>query len=127
MLSSSPRLLELDKLLFWQSTMQRPEYARLPDTLKTPRITLLVAALATVLAVGCPDPSVRKQHLESGNSYFKQANYPAAIIEFRNAIQIDARFGAARKQLGEAYLRVGDARGSARSICPSLGPASERP
>jgi len=93
--------------------MQRPEYTRLPDTLKTPRITLLVAALATVLAVGCTDPLVRKQqYLESGNSYFKQANYPAAIIEFRNAIQIDARFGAARKQLGEAYLRVGDARGA---------------
>jgi Tfp pilus assembly protein PilF len=88
----------------------RSVYTRGPGTSK---ISLWAAAVAIVLTVGCTDPSVKKQqYLESGISYFDQANYPAAIIEFRNAIQIDARFGDARKRLGEAYLRVGDARGA---------------
>ena len=88
----------------------RSVYTRGPGT---PKISLWAAAVAIVLTVGCTDPSVKKQqYLESGISYFDQANYPAAIIEFRNAIQIDARFGDARKRLGEAYLLVGDARGA---------------
>ena len=66
-----------------------------------------------ILAAACTDPAVRKQrYFESGNRYFDQANYPAAIIEYRNAIKLDATFGEARKQLAEAYSRTGDTRGA---------------
>jgi tetratricopeptide (TPR) repeat protein len=74
------------------------------------------AAALSSLAVGCllalachADPSVRKQqHLESGHKYFAEGKYAYAIIEYRNAVDIDPSFGEARRQLAEAYARSGD-------------------
>jgi tetratricopeptide (TPR) repeat protein len=75
------------------------------------RWVFVLAVGVSVWAVGCSDPAAKKQRFfESGNRFFKEANYPSAIIEFRNAIQIDPRFGDARKQLAESYLHVGDGR-----------------
>ena len=78
--------------------------------------TLFVVAVLGValLAVACTtDPAVKKQqYLESGNRYFDQGKFAEAIVEYRNAIALDATFGQARKRLAESYLRVGNARGS---------------
>ncbi len=65
-----------------------------------------------VTALACTtDPAVRKQqYLESGNAYFDKAQYAQSIIEYRNAIEIDATFGEARKRLAEAYTRAGNDR-----------------
>jgi tetratricopeptide (TPR) repeat protein len=70
-------------------------------------LTLLLAAAG---AIACTtDPAVKKQqYFESGNSYFDKGELPAAIIEYRNAVDIDATFGAARKRLAEAYAKAGD-------------------
>ena len=76
------------------------------------------AAALNSLAVGClvavacnADPSLRKQqYLESGNKYLADGKYASAIIEYRNAVDIDPKFGEARKQLAEAYARSDDAR-----------------
>ena len=76
---------------------------------------LLTALLSvTVTALACTaDPAVLKQqYLDSGNQYFDQEKYAEAIIEYRNAIKIDATFGPARKQLAESYARAGNARGA---------------
>lgn len=69
----------------------------------------LIVLAAT--AAGCTgDPNVRKtRFLESGNRYFAEGNYAAAIIEYRNAVEIDTTFGEARKRLAEAYVRNNDA------------------
>src|SRR5262245_3838380 len=79
-----------------------------------PRHTVIVTLLGVAaIAVACTDPGVRKQQfLESGNRYFDQGKYSEAIIEYRNAIQIDATFGEARKRLAQAYLRTGNGRGA---------------
>jgi tetratricopeptide (TPR) repeat protein len=93
----------------------RMDSARLPAKSHSPRHTLLAALLgAAVIVAGCrADPAVkRQQYLESGNRYFDQAKYAEAIIEYRNAIGVDATFGQARKRLAESYARVGNARGS---------------
>ncbi|HEU4878212.1 MAG TPA: tetratricopeptide repeat protein [Gemmatimonadaceae bacterium] len=68
-------------------------------------------AVACLLALAChTDPSVRKQQsLEKGNKYFAEGKYSYAIIEYRNAVDIDPSFGEARKRLAEAYARSGDA------------------
>ena len=65
-------------------------------------------------AVGCrKNPDVAKQeYLKSGDAYVAQNRLPEAVIQYRNAIQQDPRFGIARRKLGDLYLRVGD-RGSA--------------
>lgn len=66
---------------------------------------------AWLLTLACTtDPSVRKQqYLQSGNEYFAEGKYSHAIIEYRNAVDLDATFGEARKRLAEAYARSGDA------------------
>ena len=69
-----------------------------------------IAALATSCST---DPAVKKQqYLVSGNRFFDEGNYSAAIIEYRNAVDLDARFGEARKKLALSYARTGDARGA---------------
>lgn len=76
------------------------------------------ASLATLLgiaivAVGCTSPEVKKQrYLESGNQYFDKGQFAEAIIEYRNAIAIDATLGLAHKRLAEAYVRTGNSRGA---------------
>jgi tetratricopeptide (TPR) repeat protein len=93
----------------------RMDSARLTVKSHVPRHMLLAALLgAAVIVAGCrADPAVkRQQYLESGNRYFDQGKYAEAIIEYRNAIGVDATFGQARKRLAESYARIGNARGS---------------
>ena len=58
--------------------------------------------------LGCErDPNVRKQKfLESGNHYFAKEEFPAAVVEFSNALQVDPSFGPAHFQLAECYLKM---------------------
>ena len=62
-----------------------------------------VAVLAG-LAVACSDPEAEKlRAFENGNQYFEQKRYPEAIVEYRNAVRADPRFGEARQKLADAY------------------------
>jgi tetratricopeptide (TPR) repeat protein len=74
------------------------------------RKAYFLLAIAAVAAAGCSgDPKARKaKFFESGNSYFTEGKYAHAIIEYRNAVDIDPTFGEARKRLAEAYVRSGD-------------------
>lgn len=65
-------------------------------------------------AGGCStDPNVAKQeHFARGEQYFADGKYAEAIIEYRNAVQLDAKFGQARYKLAQAYSRTGDVRGA---------------
>jgi tetratricopeptide (TPR) repeat protein len=78
--------------------------------------SVLVASLLAVMVGACgTDPQAAKQtHFARGQEYFAAKKYNEAIIELRNAVQIDARFGEARYQLAEAYAQVGDAEGAFR-------------
>jgi tetratricopeptide (TPR) repeat protein len=73
---------------------------------------LSLGAVIAVLLLGpacSKDPAARKQaFLQSGNKYFDAGQYRHAIIEYRNAVQIDPTFGAARVRLAEAYVRTGE-------------------
>jgi tetratricopeptide (TPR) repeat protein len=71
---------------------------------------LLACSLLTVTFTGCSrDPNVRKQkYLDSGERYAAEGKYREAVIQFRNAIQIDSRFAQAHYDLSQAYLKVGD-------------------
>ncbi len=82
----------------------------------TLRPVLVLLVFVTVAAAGCSrDPDVAKQeHFQRGEQYFSDGKYREAIIEYRNAVQLDARFGPARYKLAEAYVHVGDAQGAFR-------------
>jgi tetratricopeptide (TPR) repeat protein len=70
---------------------------------------LCVLILLAVTGIACTSPDVRKQrYFESGNRHFDNGEFPTAIIEYRNAVQVDATFGAARKRLAESYTKIGD-------------------
>jgi tetratricopeptide (TPR) repeat protein len=49
-----------------------------------------------------------------GQQYVAEGQWQAAIIEFRNVIQLDPQHGEARKALADAYMRVNDGPGALR-------------
>lgn len=73
-------------------------------------VLLQSLALLTMLLLACSrDPNVRKQkYLESGQRYFDEAAYIAASIQFKNALQVDPNFVAARYELALAYIQLQD-------------------
>jgi tetratricopeptide (TPR) repeat protein len=75
------------------------------------RISVLSCVLlSTPLALGCGfNADARKQaYLKSGNEYVEQSKFAEAVIEYRNAIQLDARYAEAHLKLAETYARLGD-------------------
>jgi tetratricopeptide (TPR) repeat protein len=69
---------------------------------------LAVTAAALMMTVSCStDPEVAKrEHFARGERYFEQQKYNEAIIEYRSAVQNDARYGEARARLAAAYVEV---------------------
>ena len=87
--------------------------------------------LALALLAGCSrDPNVRKQkYLQSGEKYLSKGKLNEAIIEFRNALEIDPRFAAAHYQLAHAYLRSKNPEAAYRELLEtvSLDPKNSDP
>lgn len=71
------------------------------------RLTLAACLMAT--AACSKDPAAQKQeYLKSGQEYVAAGKLREAVIEFRNALQIDPRFAEAQLQAAEAYAKLGD-------------------
>jgi tetratricopeptide (TPR) repeat protein len=72
---------------------------------------LAVVFAASLAAAGCrTDPEfARQEYLKSGDRYMAAGNVAEAIVQYRNAVQRDPRFGQARLKLAEAYIKNGDA------------------
>ena len=71
---------------------------------------LLVVAAACVAACSRDPETAKREYLASGDRYFAEKKYSEAIVEYRNALQRDAKFGDARMKLTDAYLATGDIR-----------------
>ena len=71
---------------------------------------LLAACASIPIVVSCSsDPEVRKvQYFERGNSYLASGKVAEAILEYRNALKIDTKYGPARFQLARALEQRGD-------------------
>jgi tetratricopeptide (TPR) repeat protein len=55
--------------------------------------------------VSCSDSeATKKAHFENGERLLKDNKYREAIVEFRNAVQQDEKFGEARLKLVDAYI-----------------------
>ncbi|HEY1308758.1 MAG TPA: tetratricopeptide repeat protein [Vicinamibacterales bacterium] len=77
----------------------------------TKRFSALPCLLAVLVALaGCTiDPNTKKtKFLESGDRYSKDGKLASAIIEYRNAVDVDPTWAKARQRLAEAYTRAGD-------------------
>src|SRR5581483_11215833 len=73
------------------------------------RLVLVLGFVAVFLAGCSRDPNVRKQkYFESGERYFNKGKYREAIIQYRNATEVDGAFAAAHYQLAQSYLKLQD-------------------
>src|SRR5689334_6318533 len=68
----------------------------------------LVLALLTCGCFGDPHAKILK-YTQSGDSYAAAGKLSEAVIEYRNAIQLDPRAAAVRVKLAEIYVQQGDA------------------
>ena len=77
---------------------------------------ILAISLLAALSVSCSrDPELAKrEYLASADQFVKQGKVKEAIIQYRNALVQDPRFGEARFKLAEAYAQDGDALRAAR-------------
>ncbi len=70
-------------------------------------------ALASValLWFGCADEASRiQEHLEKGEAYLEEEEFPSAVIEYKGALQLDPNLADAHYGLAKAYLRQNKAR-----------------
>ena len=74
-------------------------------------LTLLFIFVLCFVFQGCSTPEEKKErHYLKALEYIKQEKPKAAILELRNAIQIDEKYADARYQLGILYLEENEPR-----------------
>ncbi|MCL2459039.1 MAG: tetratricopeptide repeat protein [Desulfobulbus sp.] len=82
--------------------------------MKSNRLSFLAAfssfLLCSMLLAGCFGEKNKEEHYQKAMSYLQAQKDKEAIIELRNAIQIDPKYAQARYQLGLLYLKSGDPR-----------------
>ena len=62
---------------------------------------LLVVALVTTVLTACGSPEEKAaKFFKKGQALYEKGDYVKARLEFKNAIQIDRRFGEAHYMLG---------------------------
>ena len=76
----------------------------------------IVFIIVTFALSACSSDEEKKlSHLQKGNTYFEKGEYKSAQLEFKNALQIDAKYADAYEKLAETDLKLGDARGAFRA------------
>ena len=65
-----------------------------------------VALMLCVALAGCKGHTSESLNAE-GEALFKQGNYNGAIVHYKNALEKDPNFVAARYNLGLAYIETG--------------------
>lgn len=76
-------------------------------TPRTARFFALLGVLALSVVAGCQSDSEKLEGFMSrGDNYSEAERFEEAIIEYRNALQIDPNHAGAHESLAEAYLRT---------------------
>ncbi len=80
----------------------------------------VAAALGSVLCAGCStDPERAKvEYVKSGDRYAEQKQYGEAIVQYRNALQQDPKYGEAHYKLAQAFEHVGQIRSAGQEYRP---------
>ena len=82
------------------------------------RISLCTLAilLLTAAICGCPSNKVKKaRHLSRADAYVAQQDYKSAVIELKNAIQLDPKDADLPYRLGEVYMKMNEGKLAARA------------
>ncbi|HEX6623847.1 MAG TPA: tetratricopeptide repeat protein [Pyrinomonadaceae bacterium] len=71
-------------------------------------LLLVLIALFAASAASCTNPETAKaNHVSRGEAYLKERKWQEAVLEFRNAVQIDDKLAAAHWGLAQAYEQLG--------------------
>jgi putative PEP-CTERM system TPR-repeat lipoprotein len=84
-------------------------------------------AITLSLLVGCSQKT-SEEHLSAARQYVQQQNLEAAVVELKNAIQLEPRSATARFELGSLYLEQNDYDSAEKELNRALEyghPASE--
>ncbi len=71
------------------------------------RLVSTIAACAALAACSNPE-QVKKEHFANATRFLAEGKTQEAIVEYRNALKADGRYGEARLKLGEAYQTLGN-------------------
>lgn len=74
------------------------------------RMLWILLALAIVTGAGCSSEGKKNRHLKRGDTYFEKERFDEAVIEYMNALRVDASDPHAIRQLGLAHYALGDFR-----------------
>src|SRR5690349_14468429 len=80
------------------------------------RLGPLAIVLTALVMVACgKDPGVAKrEYMKSGDEYVAQGKLKEAILQYRNAVQQDQRYGEARFKLASLLEKTDDPQGAYR-------------
>ena len=69
-----------------------------------------IAGLSAIILamIGCGFDTSSEEHIARSNEFIAESQYESAIIELKNALQVDKESGQARWLLGQVYLDMGD-------------------
>ncbi len=67
----------------------------------------MVIAIAAAACSENPD-TAKREAVTRGDALFAKEQYSEAVIEYRRAIQFDARYAEAHRKLADTYLKAGD-------------------
>jgi tetratricopeptide (TPR) repeat protein len=74
-----------------------------------PFIRLAASVIVSAFLTGCSDPEqAKKEHFDNAERFMAAGKVQEAIVEYRNALGADARFGEARLKLADAYVAAGN-------------------
>lgn len=87
------------------------------------RLSLLLLIILLLPALSaCSNPEKKKEsHYQKALEYIKKDENNAAVLELRNAIQIDPKYAEARYQLGLLYLKQNDPRNAFAELQRTAG------
>src|SRR5678816_2910545 len=73
------------------------------------RVWLMAVGFAVSMAAACSNPEqAKREHFDNANRFMEAGKTQEAILEYRNALQEDPRYGEARLRLAQAYQTAGN-------------------
>ena len=84
-------------------------FVRRPSRLSA-AAAVVIAVLQTLATAACAfdEDVVKRQFLAAGDRFAGQRQFKEAVLEYRNAVQIDPMFAEARTRLAATYEQSGD-------------------
>src|SRR5580700_3702994 len=94
---------------------------------KINELAVLFCLIALLLSCSSDPNKQKRAYLNSGDKYYQRGKYQEAVIQFRNAIQIDPRLAEAHWHLARAYLRLRNSEAAYHELTETLSLEPKNP